>query len=125
MRETRRSVCPHDCPSQCGLTVTLEEGRVVDVAGDRGHPFTQGVICGKVHDYAERIYASTRVLSPLRRIGPKGEGRFEPISWDDALEEIAGRWRRITAEWGAEAILPFSYAGTLGLVQFWAGHPLF
>ena len=125
MRETRRSVCPHDCPSQCALSVTVEDGRVADVAGDPTHPFTQGVICGKVHDYAERLYASTRVRTPLRRVGAKGEGRFEPVSWEAALEEIAHRWRRIIGEWGGEAILPYSYGGTLGLLQYWAGHPLF
>ncbi|HET7876127.1 MAG TPA: molybdopterin oxidoreductase family protein [Methylomirabilota bacterium] len=125
MRELRHSVCPHDCPSQCALLVTLEGGRVVQVQGDPAHPFTQGVICGKVHDYAERIYGPTRVLTPLVRVGAKGEGRFEPISWDAAIEEIAHRWRRIIAQWGAEAILPFSYGGTLGLLQYWAGHPLF
>jgi anaerobic selenocysteine-containing dehydrogenase len=125
MRETRRSVCPHDCPSQCALSVTVEGGRVTDVAGDPTHPFTRGVICGKVHDYAERLYAPTRVLTPLRRIGAKGEGRFEPISWETALEEIAGQWRRVIGQWGGEAILPYSYGGTLGLIQYWAGHPLF
>ena len=119
------SVCPHDCPSQCALSVTVEEGRVTAVAGDPTHPFTRGVVCGKVHDYAERLYAPTRVLTPLRRVGAKGEGRFERVSWDDAIEEIAHRWRRVIAQWGGEAILPFSYAGTLGLVQYWAGHPLF
>jgi len=125
MREMRRSVCPHDCPSQCALSVTIEDGRVADVAGDPTHPFTQGVICGKVHDYAERLYAPTRVHTPLRRVGAKGEGRFEPVSWEAALEEIAHRWRRIIGEWGGEAILPYSYGGTLGLIQYWAGHPLF
>ena len=125
MRETRRSVCPHDCPSQCALSVTIEDGLVADVAGDPTHPFTQGVICGKVHDYAERLYAPTRVRTPLRRVGAKGEGRFEPVSWEAALEEIAHRWRRIIGEWGGEAILPYSYGGTLGLIQYWAGHPLF
>jgi len=125
MRETRHSVCPHDCPSQCALSVTVEEGRVTAVAGDSTHPFTRGVVCGKVHDYAERLYAPTRVLTPLRRVGAKGEGRFERVSWDAAIEEIAHRWRRVIAQWGGEAILPFSYAGTLGLVQYWAGHPLF
>ncbi len=125
MREMRRSVCPHDCPSQCALSVTIEDGRVVDVAGDPTHPFTQGVICGKVHDYAERLYAPTRVQTPLRRLVAKGEGRFEPISWETALEEIAGQWRRVIAQWGGEAILPYSYGGTLGLIQYWAGHPLF
>lgn len=125
MPEIKRSVCPHDCPSQCGLAVTVEDGRISDVTGDPDHPFTRGVICGKVHDYAERVYAPSRVLRPLRRVGAKGEGRFEPIGWDAAVEEIAHQWRRIIAQWGAEAILPFSYGGTLGLIQYWAGHPLF
>jgi anaerobic selenocysteine-containing dehydrogenase len=107
------------------LAVTLEDGRIADVAGDPDHPFTQGVICGKVHDYAERVYGPTRVLTPLKRVGAKGEGRFEPIGWDAAMEGIAHQWRRIIAQWGAEAILPFSYGGTLGLLQYWAGHPLF
>ena len=75
----------------------MESGRITDVAGDARHPFTRGVICGKVHDYAERVYGPTRVLTPLRRAGAKGEGRFEPIGWDDAIEEIAHRWRRIVA----------------------------
>ena len=125
MRATLPSVCPHDCPSQCALEVTVDNGRITDVTGDAAHPFTRGVICGKVHDYAERVYGTTRVLTPLRRVGAKGEGRFEPIGWDEAVDEIAHRWRRIIAQWGAEAILPFSYGGTLGLVQYWAGHPLF
>ncbi len=125
MRATLPSVCPHDCPSQCALQVTVEDSRITDVVGDPAHPFTQGVICGKVHDYAERVYGPTRVATPLRRIGLKGEGRFEPIGWDEALDEIAHRWRRIIAQWGAEALLPFSYGGTLGLVQNRAGHPLF
>ena len=125
MREKHHSVCPHDCPSQCALSVTVEDGRVTAVAGDPDHPFTRGVVCGKVHEYAERLYAPTRVLTPLRRVGAKGAGRFEPIGWDAAIEEIARRWRGVIAEWGAEAILPFSYGGTLGLIQYWAGHPLF
>jgi len=125
MRATLPSVCPHDCPSQCALQVTVEAGRITDVTGDPRHPFTRGVICGKVHDYAERVYGTTRVARPLHRVGPKGEGRFEPIGWDEAVDEIAHRWRRVIAQWGGEAILPFSYGGTLGLVQNWAGHPLF
>ena len=125
MAERRPSVCPHDCPSACSLVVTLEGGRITDITGNADHPFTQGVICGKVHDYAERVYSPLRVLTPLRRIGKKGEGRFERISWDDAIAEIARRFGEISARWGAEAILPFSYAGTLGMVQYYAGHPLF
>ncbi|HSB43044.1 MAG TPA: molybdopterin oxidoreductase family protein [Methylomirabilota bacterium] len=125
MPVTLPSVCPHDCPSQCALQVTVDGGRITDVVGDPRHPFTRGVVCGKVHDYTERVYAPSRVLRPLRRIGPKGGGRFEPIGWDEAVDEIAHRWQRIIAQWGAEAILPYSYGGTLGLVQNRAGHPLF
>ena len=119
------SVCPHDCPSCCSLDVTVADGRIADVTGTPGHPFTQGVICGKVREYAERVHSPLRVLTPLRRVGAKGSGRFERVSWDDALAEIAGRWRAIVAEYGGEAILPFSYAGSMGQVQFYAGHPLF
>src|SRR5258708_8381555 len=111
MRALVPSVGPHDCPSQCALRVRVESGRITDGVGDPTHPFTEGVICGKVHDYAERVYGVTRVSTPLRRIGLKGEGRFEPIGWDEALDEIAHRWRRIIAQWGAEALLPFSYGG--------------
>lgn len=119
------SVCPHDCPSACRLLVTVQDGRLAQVTGDPDHPFTQGVICGKVRAYAERAHSPLRVLHPLRRVGPKGAGRFEPVSWEAALAEIAGRWRAIMARDGAEAILPFSYAGTMGQVQYYAGHPLF
>ncbi len=120
-----RSVCPHDCPSACALVVKTENGRLVDVTGDPDHPFTQGVICGKVREYAERVHSELRVLRPLKRIGAKGAGEFAPISWPEAIATIATRWRAIAAESGAEAILPFSYAGTMGQVQYFAGHPLF
>ncbi|MGH7359080.1 MAG: molybdopterin-dependent oxidoreductase, partial [Candidatus Rokuibacteriota bacterium] len=124
-RRTHASVCPHDCPSACALEVTTEHGRIVDVVGDRAHPFTRGVICGKVHEYAKRVYSPLRVTRPMRRVGPKGAAEFEPVSWDDAIEEIAHRFTRIIAQWGPEAILPFSYAGTLGRIQYYAGHPFF
>jgi anaerobic selenocysteine-containing dehydrogenase len=119
------SVCPHDCPSACSLSVTTEHGRLTEVTGNPEHPFTQGVICGKVRAYAERVHSSLRVLRPMKRVGPKGRGDLAPISWDEALGTIAARWRAIVAESGAEAILPFSYAGTMGQVQYFAGHPLF
>ncbi|HTO13448.1 MAG TPA: molybdopterin oxidoreductase family protein [Candidatus Binatia bacterium] len=119
-----RSVCPHDCPSACSLEVAVEDGRLASVTGS-DHPFTQGVICGKVREYAERVHSPLRVTRPVRRVGPKGEGRFEPIGWDEAIAEIAGRWRGIIAEHGGEALLPFSYAGSMGQVQYHAGHPLF
>jgi len=119
-----RSVCPHDCPSCCSLEVTVEDGRIAKVTG-ADHPFTQSVICGKVREYAERVHSPLRVTEPLRRAGAKGDGRFEPIGWDAAVAEIAERWRAVIAAHGAEAILPFSYAGSMGQVQYHAGHPLF
>ena len=119
------SVCPHDCPSCCSLIVTVEDGRLTSVTGNPAHPFTQGVICGKVREYAERVHSPLRVLTPLRRVGPKGRGEFARITWDEAIGEIARRWRAVIAEHGAEAILPFSYAGSMGQVQYYAGHPLF
>jgi anaerobic selenocysteine-containing dehydrogenase len=119
------SVCPHDCPSACSLEVRADDGRVVAVTGTASHPFTQGIICGKVREYAERVHSPLRITRPLRRIGPKGAGRFEPIGWDEATAEIARRWRAVIAAHGAEAILPFSYAGSMGQVQYFAGHPLF
>lgn len=121
----RKTVCPHDCPDTCSILATVEGGRVVRCDGDPEHPFTQGYLCHKVARYPERIYSPLRVLHPMRRIGAKGEGRFARITWDEALDEIADRFRRIAAEHGAEAILPFSYGGTLGIVQRNAGHALF
>jgi len=119
------SVCAHDCPSACGPVVNVENGRLTDVADNPEHPFTQGVICGTVRAYAERVHSELRVRTPLRRRGPKGAGEFVRVSWDEAIEEIVRRWRAIMAEDGGEAILPFSYAGTMGQVQYYAGHPLF
>jgi len=121
----QRSVCPHDCPDTCGLLVKVDHGRVVSIKGDPDHPFTRGAICTKVRHYPDRIYSPLRVRHPLRRNGPKGEGRFQQISWDEALDEIVYRYRDIVSTDGPEAILPYSYAGTMGVVQFHAGHPFF
>ncbi len=121
----KRSVCPHDCPDTCGLLVGVEEGRVVSVKGDPDHPFTRGAVCEKVRHYGERIHSSLRVHHPLKRVGPKGAGAFKRISWDQALDEIVDRYRGIISDFGSEAILPYSYAGTMGVVQFHAGHPFF
>ena len=106
------SVCPHDCPSCCSLVVTVEDGRLTSVTGNLDHPFTRGVICGKVREYAERVHSPLRVLTPLRRVGPNGAGNFVPISWDEAVETIADRWRQIVTTDGAAAILPFSWSTT-------------
>jgi anaerobic selenocysteine-containing dehydrogenase len=95
----------------------VEEGRAVNFYADPGHPITEGWLCAKVRPYLDHVYHPERLQYPLRRVGPKGSGRWERISWDSALAEIAGRWQKIIAEYGAEAILPYSYSGTLGLVQ--------
>ena len=113
---TVRGACPHDCPDTCALLVTVEDGRAVRVAGDPEHPTTHGALCTKVARYPERTYHPERVLTPLRRVGPKGSGRFEPTSWDDALDTVASRLRTIAAR-DPQAVLPYSYAGTMGLVQ--------
>jgi anaerobic selenocysteine-containing dehydrogenase len=113
-----RGACPHDCPDTCAMLVTVQDGRATRVAGDPDHPFTQGFLCAKVNRYVERSYHRDRLLRPLRRVGAKGEGLFEPISWDEAIVEIAGRLGAIVRSAdGPQAILPYSYAGTMGLVQ--------
>ena len=100
------------------MLVTVEHGRAVRVAGDPTHPFTQGFLCAKVNRYVERTYHPDRLTQPLRRVGPKGRGQFEPITWDDALDEIAARLTEIARSTdGPQSILPYSYAGTMGLVQ--------
>jgi anaerobic selenocysteine-containing dehydrogenase len=116
---TIRGACPHDCPDTCATLVTVDEaGRAVRIAGDPAHPVTKGFLCAKVNRYLERTYHPDRLTTPLRRVGPKGAGRFAPISWDEALDEIAARLNEIrhSAD-GPQAILPYSYAGTMGLVQ--------
>jgi anaerobic selenocysteine-containing dehydrogenase len=124
-KTTVRSVCPYDCPDTCGLLVEVEDGRAIAVSGDPEHPYTRGSLCPKMHRYQETVHSPRRLTTPLRRSGPKGSGQFVPIGWDEALAEIAGSWRRIIADFGGEAILPYSYAGTMGLIQRNAGHPFF
>jgi len=100
------------------MTVDVEGGRAVGLGGDPDHRFTQGFLCAKVNRYLERVYSPARILHPMKRVGAKGEGRFERISWDDALDEIAGRFREVIAAAGAPAILPYSYAGNMGLLSY-------
>ncbi|WP_213299297.1 molybdopterin-containing oxidoreductase family protein [Paraburkholderia sacchari] len=114
--EFARAVCPHDCPDTCAMRVTVENGKAIKVSGDPDHPPTQGVLCTKVTRYAERVHHPKRLTQPMKRVGRKGEGRFEPISWDEACEIAAARLGEI-AQRAPEAILPYSYAGTMGLVQ--------
>ena len=113
---TVRAACPHDCPDTCALLVTVEDGVATEVRGDPDHPSTAGVLCTKVSRYTERTYHKDRLLHPMKRIGAKGEGKFVRISWDEALTTIAARLGEIAAR-DPQAILPYSYAGTMGLVQ--------
>ena len=111
-----RAACPHDCPDTCALQVSVQGGRVLRVQGDAEHPTTHGALCTKVSRYAERSYHPERVLQPLKRVGPKGSGRFEPVGWAQALDNIAQRLKQIAAR-DPQAVLPYSYAGTMGLLQ--------
>ncbi len=114
---TVRGACPHDCPDTCAWDVTVEDGRAVALRGVKDHPLTRGGLCAKVNHYIERVYSADRLLYPRRRVGAKGSGRFERISWDEALDTIAERLRGIVGEHGGEAVLPYSYMGTQGVVQ--------
>ena len=114
---TVRGACPHDCPDTCAMLVTVEDGRATKVAGDPEHPFTRGGLCVKVNNYQEKTYSPDRVLHPMRRTGPKGSGRFERISWDEALETIATTFRAKIAEHGPETVMPVSYLGTQGILN--------
>ena len=125
MPETRRSACPHDCPDTCGLLVDVEGGRAIAVRGDPDHPWSRGSLCAKVSRYDATVHAPTRLVTPLLRRGRKGEGDFREASWDEAIALVAARWKEIVSAHGAEAILPYSYAGTMGLVQRNAGHAFF
>jgi anaerobic selenocysteine-containing dehydrogenase len=112
------SICALDCPDCCGLLVHVDQrGHATRLQGDPAHPVTRGFLCGKVAQYLEREYHPDRLMQPLRRSGPKGSGQFTEIGWDEALDEIAARLRSIAGEFGPEAILPYSYAGTMGLLN--------
>ena len=114
-----RGACPHDCPDTCALHVTVENGRAIKIEGDPEHPTTNGVLCTKVARYLERTYSDARVLHPLQRVGKKGDGKFRRIGWDAALDTIAKRFTEIAASPdGPQAIVPYSYAGTMGLLQY-------
>jgi anaerobic selenocysteine-containing dehydrogenase len=117
-RRVVRAACPHDCPDTCAMLVTVENGRAVEIRGASDHPPTAGSLCTKVARYLDRTYSPDRLRYPMRRIGAKGEGRFARISWDEALDTIADRFQAIAASPdGPQAILPYSYAGTMGLLQ--------
>ena len=113
---TVHAACPHDCPDTCAIRVTVQDGQVLRLQGDPDHPPTHGALCTKVSRYLERVQHPQRLLQPLKRVGRKGQGVFQPVSWDEALDDIAGRLKTIAAR-DPQAILPYSYAGTMGLVQ--------
>jgi anaerobic selenocysteine-containing dehydrogenase len=118
MPHIRHSVCALDCPDTCSVLVTLDdEGHATRLRGNPDHPVTRGFLCGKVAQYLEREYHPDRLLYPMKRTGAKGEGRFERIGWDEALDTIAARLQAISDEFGPEAISPYSYAGTMGLLN--------
>ena len=126
MTRVVHAACPHDCPDACGVLITVDGGRAVKIQGDPRHPVTRGFLCAKVAKYLDRVYSPARVLYPMRRVATKGNPgesaapgqAFERISWDEALDEITSRFRRIITEFGGEAILPYSYGGTLGKLGY-------
>ena len=114
--------CPHDCPDTCSMLVTKDDktGKAVSVQGDPSHPITRGYLCNKVNHYIDLVYNENRVLYPHRRVGPKGPGaKFERITWDEALEKITNDFKKTIKEYGSEAVQPFSYSGTLGMLGYW------
>src|ERR1700758_252623 len=140
MKHVVHAACPHDCPDACGVLITVQDGRATKIQGDPEHPVTRGFLCAKVAKYLDRVYSPERVLHPMRRVGHKGpigggarareekkrlshatpslsahahSQIWQRISWDEALDEIASRFRAITKEYGSEAILPYSFGGTL------------
>lgn len=110
------AVCPLDCPDTCGLLLHKENGKIVKVTGNPDHPITKGAICNKVRNMTERVYHPERLQYPLRRVGAKGEGRFERISWDEAIDEITTRFRALSETYGPECILPYNFYGNMGIL---------
>jgi molybdopterin guanine dinucleotide-containing S/N-oxide reductase-like protein len=127
MKSVVHAACPHDCPDACGVLITVEDGRATKIKGDPAHPVTRGFLCAKVAKYLDRVYSPDRVLYPMRRVGTKGlrlagggardTTAWQRISWDEALDEITSRFKKIAADHGSEAILPYSFGGTLGMLN--------
>src|SRR5206468_1342223 len=124
MKKVVHAACPHDCPDACGVLITVDEmtGRAVKLQGDPDHPVTRGFLCAKVAKYLDRVYSPDRLLYPMRRVAPKGtqvsgSAAFERISWDEALDIVAKKLRSASDKFGPESILPYSYGGTLGVLN--------
>ena len=130
-RTTFFGACPHDCPDTCAMIYEVDDGKLVNVKGNKEHPITRGTLCVKLKDFHDHHHNPDRLMYPLRRVGPKGSGpnggnNFERITWEEAISEIGRRWREIIAEYGAQAIMPQSYLGNMGLVQgINSGDPFF
>lgn len=121
----QNSVCPYDCPDACGLIVKVKDNQVLGVTGNPKHTYTRGTLCPKMIHYEDTVHSPHRLTTPLKRVGPKGSGQFVSISWDEAAAEIAARFKEAIDQYGGESIMPYSYAGTMGLIQSAAGDPLF
>ena len=123
MKKVVHAACPHDCPDACGVLITVEDGRATRLQGDPNHPVTRGFLCAKVTKYLDRVYSPVRLLYPMRRVAPKGQGNgdasdFVRISWDEAYSAIVEKFKAISSEFGPEAILPYSYAGNMGVLSY-------
>jgi anaerobic selenocysteine-containing dehydrogenase len=114
---TVRGTCHHDCPDSCGWVATVRDGVAVELRGAPEHPFSAGELCPKVNHFLDRVYHPDRLHQPLRRVGPKGSGAFEPCSWEEALGVVAARLTDAIDRHGPETVLPYSSAGTQGVVQ--------
>jgi len=125
MKTYKKTICPLDCPDTCAMIATVEDGRVVSLSGDPEHPYTNGMICRKMRRYPERLYSAGRILHPLIRIGAKGTARFKQISWDQAWEYLTQRLANVLESHGGESVLPYCYAGNMGMISRFAGFPLF
>ncbi|MGM9534663.1 MAG: molybdopterin-dependent oxidoreductase [Intestinibacter sp.] len=123
--QIEKTICPYDCPTSCGLLVETDGQNIFKVTGDEDHPATNGLICKKMRKYEKSIHSQDRILTPLKRIGKKGEGKFKPITWDEAVEEITTKWKQIIKEQGPSAILPVYYSGVMSVIQRNCGDALF
>ncbi|ACK52317.1 molybdopterin oxidoreductase Fe4S4 region [Methylocella silvestris BL2] len=112
-----RGACPHDCPDTCAFEYHVKNGKLVEVTGDKNHPMTQGRLCVKLKDFASHHYNPDRILTPMKRVGPKGSRQFEPIIWDEALSTIRDKWSGVIAEYGSQAIMPHAYLGHQGVLN--------
>lgn len=123
--QIKKTICPYDCPTSCGLIVETDGKKIINVKGDKNHPATQGVICRKMRNYEESIHSNDRILTPLKRTGKKGQGEFKEITWEEALTEITNNWKGIIDKDGPSAILPVYYSGVMSVIHRNCGDALF